>query len=201
MNGQAVQAGDDAAARARLEAIIREKSFRNDREFTLASGRRSTLYFNMKSTMFDAEGSGLIARLMLARLGGDADYVAGLEMGAVPLVAQLVMLSGLEGRPVGGFFVRKKPKEHGTQALIDGLGEGVSLAGKRVLVLEDVTTSGGSAVKAVAAIRDAGATVQRVLSIVDRQEGAEEAMAQAGLTLDALFRAADFTGTSPAARH
>lgn len=197
MNGQAKQASD-SAARARLAAIIREKSFRNDREFTLASGRRSTLYFNMKPTMFDPEGAGLLARLMLARLGGDADYVAGLEMGAVPLVAQLVMLSGLEGRPVGGFFVRKKPKEHGTQALIDGLGEGVSLAGKRVLVLEDVTTSGGSAVKAVAAIRDAGAMVQRVLSIVDRQEGAAEAMAQAGLTLDALFRAADFTGVSPA---
>ncbi|RME68462.1 MAG: hypothetical protein D6782_01085, partial [Alphaproteobacteria bacterium] len=155
---KAASARNDAdikATRDRLAAIIRAKSFRNDREFTLASGRRSTVYFNMKPTMFDPEGAALIARLVLDALG-DADYVAGLEMGAVPIVAQVAMMShltsrpstGAEGRPVAGFFVRKRPKDHGTQNLIDGLGEGVTLAGARVAVLEDVTTSGGSALQA-----------------------------------------------------
>ncbi len=182
----------DPSAIDRLRAIIRRKSFRNDREFTLASGAKSKLYFNMKPSMFDAEGAALIASAVLERTG-DADYVAGLEMGAVPIVAQVVMLASLEGKPLAGFFVRKTPKSHGTQALIDGLAEGETLAGKRVLVLEDVTTSGGSAIKAVETIRAAGAQVDRVLTIIDRQEGATAAMQQAGLKLEPLLTAADFT--------
>ena len=84
--------------------------------------------------------------------------------------------------------MRKAAKEHGTQSLIEGLAEGETLAGKTVIVVEDVTTTGGSALKAVAALREAGATVEHVVTVVDREEGAEDAFAAAGITLHALFR-------------
>jgi orotate phosphoribosyltransferase len=113
-------------------------------------------------------------------------------MGAVPLVSATAAMSAVSGRPVPAVFVRKAAKAHGTQNLIEGLAEGESLAGRSVVVVEDVTTTGGSALKAIAALREAGATVQHVVTVVDREEGAAEAFAAAGIALHALFRKSEF---------
>jgi len=183
---------DPITARARLAAIIRAKSFGRG-EITLASGRKSDFYFNMKPTMLDPEGAALIAQLTIDALAGERiDFIGGLEMGAVPIAGAIAAFSALAGKPLPAFFVRKKPKEHGAKLLVEGLAPGASLQGRRVAVIEDVTTTGGSAMKAADAARDAGAEIALVFTLVDRQEGASEAFAAAKLPFRALFRAEEF---------
>jgi orotate phosphoribosyltransferase len=101
-------------------------------------------------------------------------------------------MSWQKGRPLPAIFVRKKPKEHGARLAVEGLAKGETLSGKRVVVVEDVTTTGGSALKAVEAVRDAGGEVALVFTMVDRQEGATETFAAAGLPFRALFTAGEF---------
>jgi orotate phosphoribosyltransferase len=181
------------AERERLQDIIRSRSFSNDREITLASGRKSWLYFNMKPTMMDPEGAHLLAELLVDKIDGcGADYIGGLEMGAVPIVSFLAPASFRRGKPMQAFFVRKQAKGHGTQQRIEGLTKLESLEGKKVVMLEDVTTTGGSILKAIEDVRAAGAEVLKVVTLIDRQEGAEEAMAAQGVVLDPLFKAQDF---------
>jgi orotate phosphoribosyltransferase len=188
-------AQDKSGARERLIAIIKERSFQSGREIKLASGRTSTTYFNMKPTMLDAEGAHLIATLILEAIAGmDADLIGGLEMGAVPIASAVAAVSRTHGKPINAFFVRKHAKEHGTKSLIEGLPEGQSLKGKRVVIVEDVTTTGGSAIKAAATVRAEGADVVGVVTVVDRQEGAADAFAAAGLTLTPLLTLQDFKG-------
>src|SRR3954454_5016728 len=181
-----------SASRARLAEIIRKRSFGRG-EITLASGRKSDFYFNLKPTMLDPEGASLLAELTYEALKDDnLDFVGGLEMGAVPLAGAIAQLSWLKGHPIAAFFVRKKPKEHGARLAVEGLARGESLAGKRIVIVEDVTTTGGSALKAAEAIREAGGEVALVLTMVDREEGAAETFTQAGMPSKALFRASDF---------
>jgi orotate phosphoribosyltransferase len=181
-----------SASRARLHEIIRKRSFGRG-DVTLASGRKSDFYFNLKPTMLDPEGATLLAELTYETLKDDGlDFVGGLEMGAVPLAGAIAQISWIKGHPISAFFVRKKPKEHGARLSVEGLAKGESLQGKRVVVVEDVTTTGGSAMKAVEAVRDAGGDVALVLTMVDREEGATEAFAQAGLTFRALYKATEF---------
>jgi len=185
--------GKDAALRTRLIEIIKSRSFQSGKEVKLASGRTSTYYFNMKPTMLDAEGSHAIATLILAAIADmDADLIGGLEMGAVPIAAAVAAVSHAGKQPVNAFFVRKQAKEHGTKSLIEGLPEGESLKGKRVVIVEDVTTTGGSAVKAAEAVRAEGAQVVGVVTVIDREEGAHEAFAAAGLTLTPILTLTDF---------
>jgi orotate phosphoribosyltransferase len=113
-------------------------------------------------------------------------------MGAVPIATAVAAVSHAKATPVAAFFVRKQAKEHGTQSLIEGLAKQDTIAGKRVVIVEDVTTTGGSALKAVAAVQAAGAVVVRVATVVDRQEGAAEAFAASGMPFTALLTAADF---------
>jgi orotate phosphoribosyltransferase len=182
-----------ASDRERLKEIIAARSFRLGQLFRLVSGVESNVYFNMKPTMFDPEGAALMAKLVVQRLArADVEAVGGLEMGAVPIVAAATMQSFLAGRPVQGFFVRKKAKEHGARLRIEGLMAGESLKGKRVAVIDDVCTTGGSALQAIDEVREAGGEVALVLAIVDRDEGAEENFRQHGLAFDALFRAHEF---------
>lgn len=184
------QGGD--SRRNRLREIVRQRSFSTGTETRLASGATSSFYFNMKPTILDPEGACLVAELMFEALpGGQVDFVGGLELGAVPLVA-LVARASWPARPVRAFFVRKQPKDHGTRQLIDGIGDAAELAGRRVVMLEDVSTTGGSVMKAVDAAREAGATVDTVITIVDRQEGAEASLAAQGLRLVPILRAEDF---------
>jgi orotate phosphoribosyltransferase len=181
-----------ADARARLADIIRARSFGRG-EITLASGRKSDFYFNLKPTMLDAEGASLLAELTLdALISEKIDYVGGLEMGAVPIAGAIAQLSFMRGDPIQAFFVRKKPKEHGAKLTVEGLARGESLQGKRVVIVEDVTTTGGSALKAVEVVREAGGEVAFVFTMVDREEGAGETFKEAGLEFRSLFHAAEF---------
>ena len=181
-----------SASRARLLEIIRRRSFGRG-EVTLASGRKSDFYFNLKPTMMDPEGATLLAELTYEALKDDGyDYIGGLEMGAVPLAGAIAQISWIKGHPIAAFFVRKKPKEHGARLAIEGLARDETLAGKRIVVVEDVTTTGGSAMKAVDTLREAGAEVALVFTMVDREEGAAETFAQAGLPFRALYQAHEF---------
>jgi orotate phosphoribosyltransferase len=182
-------------SRARLFEIIRDRSFGYG-EIKLASGRTSHFYFNLKPTMLDAEGAALLAELTLDALTAERiDYVGGLEMGAVPIAGAIAQLSFLKGTPISAFFVRKKPKEHGAKLTVEGLTKTESLVGKRVVIVEDVTTTGGSAIKACEVVREAGGEIAFVLTIVDREEGATDTFKDAGLDFRSLYRAAEFLKT------
>jgi orotate phosphoribosyltransferase len=174
-----------------LLEMIRSRSMRLGK-FTLASGRESDLYLNLKPTMMDPRGARLCAQAFLARVPPGTDYVGGLEMGAVPVIASLAAVSDLEGRPVKTFFVRKAAKDHGTKEVVEGLAGGESLAGKRVLMTDDVATTGGSVIQAIEAARAAGAIVEHALVIVDRQEGGAENLAAIGVKLLSVFVGDDF---------
>ena len=181
------------ARKAQLIEIIKRRSFQSGREIKLASGKTSTYYFNMKPTMLDAEGAHLIATLILDAIAElKPDFVGGLEMGAVPIASAVAAVSHTTAQPVNAFFVRKQAKDHGTQSLIEGLPAGETLKGRRVVIVEDVTTTGGSAVKAAQNVRDEGADVVGVVTIVDRLEGAGDAFAAAGLNLTAILTLDDF---------
>jgi orotate phosphoribosyltransferase len=135
----------------------------------------------------------LLAELTFEALKEDnLDYIGGLEMGAVPIAGSIAQLSWLKGHPIAAFFVRKKPKEHGARLAVEGLAKGETLQGKRVVIVEDVTTTGGSAIKAVDAVRDAGGEIVLVFTMVDREEGATENFAEAGLTFRSLYKASEF---------
>ena len=113
-------------------------------------------------------------------------------MGAVPITGAVCLHSHEIGRPVRGIFVRKKPKEHGAKKVVEGLSQGESLAGKKVVIVDDVTTSGESAMAAVKACQEEGAQIALVISIVDREEGAADLFGKLGIPFKALFRASTF---------
>lgn len=183
---------DSAAARSRLKEIIARRSFGRG-EITLASGRKSDFYFNLKPTMLDPEGAALLAQLSLEALAKESlDAIGGLEMGAVPISGAVAAMSWISGKPLQNFFVRKKPKEHGAKLLVEGLMKGESLSGKTVAIVEDVTTTGESALKAAVAAQESGAKVSLILTIVDRQEGASETFQKAGFRFQPLFTADEF---------
>ena len=154
-------------------------------EFTLSSGKTSEHYVNCKPVTLSGRGLTLASLLMLMYV--ETDIVAGLTLGADPLVSGVSLVSALDRRLVNGLIVRKEAKGHGTQAWIEGP---LPKEGTKITVLEDVITTGGSAIKAVKRLRDAGYEVNKVISIVDRQEDgeADTAMKLAGLELISLFR-------------
>jgi orotate phosphoribosyltransferase len=183
----------EAQKRHRLIEIIRERSYGTGVQIKLASGRMSDFYFNLKPTMLHPEGAALMGELIAAMLDGDkVDAVGGLELGAVPVATAVAAASHLRGRPLPAFFIRKQAKEHGTKSLVEGLVKGDTLKGRRVVILEDVTTTGGSAIKAIEAVKADGAIVVAVVTIVDRQEGAAEAFAEAKIPFRPLLTRADF---------
>src|SRR5688500_12224910 len=153
----------------RLTALLAERSARRG-QFTLASGRVSTLYIDARMTTMSPEGLALIGRLGLAEMaaaGWDADSVGGLTLGADPISYAISYASSSTAKPIRAFTVRKAPKAHGTAKLI----EGPFNPRDRVVVIEDVITTGSSALKAISAIRDAGGEILGLLALVDREEG------------------------------
>lgn len=180
--------------RDRLRALLAQRTLKRG-EFKLASGRRSRIYFNVKTTMMHPEGAAHSARGLLALLDTlEVDYIGGLEMGAVPLLSVISAFSADRAKQIPSFFVRKSPKAHGTQAMIEGLddiGEAETLSGKRVVLIDDVATTGGSIVQAVDQIEAGGGIVTDAVVVLDREEGAAEALKARGIALHALFTAQD----------
>jgi orotate phosphoribosyltransferase len=179
----------------RLLSILAERSARRG-QFTLASGRQSTLYIDARLTTMSPDGLALIGPLALAALR-DVDWrvqaVGGLTLGADPISYAIAYASAESGSPLRAFTVRKEAKAHGTGRLI----EGPFHTGDRVAVIEDVITTGGSALRAVEAVRAAGGTVAGVLALVDREEGGRDALVSAGLPVVALVRASDIVARLP----
>ena len=149
--------------------------------FTLASGEKSDVYVDVKRAWTDPERLDLLARALAARVGS-VDRLAGMELGAVPLVVATALRTG---RPF--VVLRKAAKEHGTRQAF----EGEIPAGARVLLIEDVTTTGGSSVRSLEILRNAGATVDRALVVIDRESGARERLAGLGVTLEPLATMAE----------
>ena len=172
-----------AEQRALLLQLLAERAYRHG-QFTLASGRTSSHYVNCKPVSLSGPGLALLSAQMLALVEPEAAAVAGLTLGADPLVSGVAQAAALAGRQLDALIVRKEAKGHGTGAWLEGP---LPAAGSVITVLEDVVTTGGSSLKAVHQLREAGYTVNRVVTIVDRQEGGQEAMTAAGLELSSLF--------------
>jgi len=186
----------NADQRQRLLQLLAERAYRHG-SFTLASGRSSDHYVNCKPVSLSGEGLALLSARMLELVEAEAVAVAGLTLGADPLVSGVAQAAALAGRPLDALIVRKEAKGHGTGAWLEGP---LPAAGSRITVLEDVVTTGGSSLKAVKQLREAGYTVERVVTIVDRQEGGLEAMNAAGLELRSLFLLEEVAATSAAQR-
>ena len=185
---------------SRLVGLVRELAFidgGSDDAFTLASGRQSRWFFDTKPVMMHPEASHLIGEMLNIRMDElGADFVGGLELGAVPLTAIAVTMSPKESLR-RGFMVRKEPKGRGGRKTNNPPGiEGSSLSGGgKIVIVEDVTTTGGSAIKAVQRIHnDTDCQVIGVISIVDREEGAVEAFAAAGINFESLMTRSDVAG-------
>ncbi len=157
-------------------------------DFVLSSGARSSYYINGKQVTLHPQGALAVGRLLLNMLASDTQAVAGLTLGADPIVSAVSVVSALEGRPIPALIVRKEAKGHGTKAYI----EGPTLPqGSKVVVLEDVVTTGQSAMKAVARLRDAGYTVDTVFSLIDRKQGGEEYYKSVDLRFQSVFSITD----------
>ena len=181
----------------RLVELVKDLAFidgGDDNAFTLASGRNSRWFFDTKPVMMHPEASHLLGELLNLRMDEmGADFVGGLELGAVPLTAIAVAMSDVKS-PRCGFMVRKEPKGRGGRKTNNPPGiEGSSLCGGgNIVIVEDVTTTGGSAIKAVDRIHnDTDCKVIGVISIVDREEGAEQAFAAAGIHFESLMNRSD----------
>jgi orotate phosphoribosyltransferase len=175
---------DTAAMRRLLLERLADRAYRHG-SFTLASGRTSPHYVNCKPVSLSGEGLALLGALLLEQVEATAAAVAGLTLGADPLVSAVAMRAALDGRTLEALIVRKQAKGHGTGAWLEGP---LPAAGRTITVLEDVVTTGGSSLQAVQQLREAGYRVNRVVAIVDRQEGGLEAMTAAGLELRSLFQ-------------
>jgi orotate phosphoribosyltransferase len=181
----------------RLIDLLARKSARRG-QFTLSSGRTSTLYIDARLTTMSPEGLALIGPLGLAAVreaGWLADAVGGLTLGADPMAYAISYASASSGPPLRAFTVRKEVKAHGTGRLI----EGPFASGDRVVIVEDVITTGGSALRAAAVVEAAGGRIVGVLALVDREEGGREAIEAAGHAVRALTAASEIVRRMPSA--
>jgi orotate phosphoribosyltransferase len=179
---------------AELVRLLRTRSFRRG-EFTLASGRTSPYYVDARPTTMSARGLFVVGQLGLRAIRGagwDATLIGGLTLGADP-VAYAVARASLDAPPLlDAFTVRKAAKQHGTGRRI----EGVFAAGARVVIAEDVITTGSSALEAVHAVREAGGIVAGILAVVDREEGGRDALEHAGIPVTALVLLSELTASA-----
>jgi len=177
--------------RRQLLELLRQKSFyyRPDQPFKLVSGRESPYYIDCRPTTHNARGLALIGEIVFHSIRGlNVAAIGGLTMGADPIAHATALTSYLKGRPINAFSVRKAAKEHGAGGLLVGDVH----PGDRAVVVEDVVTTGGSALRAVAAAREFGLEVVKVLILVDRQEGGLEALTREVPQVEAVFTISDF---------
>jgi orotate phosphoribosyltransferase len=178
----------------RLLELLRERSFAK-RSVTLASGRRSDWFIDVKQTALLAEGHALVGARMLAAVDALPHRpvaVAGVELGGCPLASAVALTSYGRGAPLDAIYVRKGAKDHGSRRGLEG-DDGLE-PGAPVVVLEDVVTTGGSTLAAVARLRERGLDVVGVVALVDRREGGGDAMRDAGVPFTALYGREDFVG-------
>jgi len=179
----------DSALRATLIDLVATKALRRG-TFRLASGREASFYLDAKQVILDAQGSALVGeailRLLQAR-GSLPAAVGGMSIGADPVTSAVVTMAGVAGLPLKGFLVRKEPKDHGTKRYV----EGPVQPGERVVIVEDVTTTGGSSLLAIDRVMEFGLIVERVVTVIDRLAGAQETLAARGIPLDSLVTIRD----------
>jgi len=181
-----------ADSRARLLDLLKAKSFRKGR-VVLSSGKESDFYIDCRQTALSAEGHQLVGRLFFETIMEnfpDTQAVGGPTLGADPLVSAVSLTSWFEKQPLDAFIVRKEPKGHGTGAWIEGMKN--LEPGTKVVILEDVVTTGASTIKAIAKVQEAGLEVLGALVLVDRCEGGKEAVEDSGSRLVALYSRLDF---------
>jgi len=171
--------------RDELLKILKKNAY-EEGEFTLSSGKKTNYYVNCKIVTLDGRGLAIVSAMLAECVEEDAVSVAGLTLGADPLVSGVAMVSALNKGKLNGLIIRKESKGHGTNEYIEGP---LPEKGSKVTVLEDVVTTGASSIKAVKRLRDAGYKVKRVVSIIDRQENEEADIAfkLAGLEFYSLF--------------
>ncbi|MEO8164464.1 MAG: orotate phosphoribosyltransferase [Betaproteobacteria bacterium] len=182
-------------AHSGLLTLLAERSARKG-VFTLASGRQSSFYIDARLTTMSPEGLATIGPLALSSIhqaGWKVDAVGGLTMGADPISYAIAFASAITDKPLRAFTIRKEPKTHGTGQLI----EGPFLPGDRVAVIEDVITTGGSALRAFNVLQAAGAIVVGILALVDREEGGREALLSTGVPVITLATASEIIECIP----
>ncbi|MBE9043728.1 orotate phosphoribosyltransferase [Pleurocapsales cyanobacterium LEGE 10410] len=181
-NSSLATADPDSLRQALLDLITKYAYVEGD--FVLSSGAKSSYYINCKQVTLRAEGALALGRLLFQLLPADTAAVAGLTLGADPMVSAVSVVSAMENKPIPALIIRKQPKGHGTKAYI----EGPSLAANsKIVVLEDVVTTGGSALTAVERLQDAGYQVSQILALVDREQGGSELYQSQGIEFQALF--------------
>ena len=171
------------SSRDKLLTLLASEAYRSG-EFTLSSGGKSNHYVNCKPVSLSGSGLVMLSQALFQEIDSDTEAVAGLTLGADPLVSGVALVATLLDRPLNALIVRKEPKGHGTDSWLEGP---LPAKGSVISVLEDVVTTGGSSLKAVHQLRENGYLVKRVIAIVDRQEGGEMAMKKLGLELKSLF--------------
>jgi orotate phosphoribosyltransferase len=178
-----------------LIALVRQKALKFG-QFTLASGKKATYYLDGKQVTLDAVGARLVAEGLLDLLAADAmpTAVGGMSIGADPITAAVVTMSGVRGVPLVGFMVRKEAKGHGTNQFV----EGPVKPGDTAVIVEDVVTTGGSSLKAIERVEQFGMKVLGVLAVIDRLEGGAAAFAERGYPLRSLLSIRDFGIVPPA---
>ncbi len=177
-----VTADGDLLRQMLLDLLVKYAYVEGD--FVLSSGARSSYYINGKQVTLRAEGALVVGRILFQLLPENTEAVAGLTLGADPIVSAVSVVSAYCNKPIPALIIRKKPKGHGTQAYIEGP---TLAAGAKVVVLEDVVTTGGSALTAVKRLQDAGYQVKQIISLVDREQGGKELYQSKGLDFKAIF--------------
>ncbi len=183
---------DQDADRARLLELVQRDAFQTG-EFTLASGQKSHYYIDGRLLTLSSDGAHVLAQVILAMIEGERiDAVGGMTMGADPIIGAVLAVADLQGRELAGFICRKEQKQHGTGRQV----EGNLQPGHRVLMVEDVVTTGGSTLRAMDAVEAAGGEVIRVIAMVDRLAGASEAFEKRGVRFTPIFTVKDL-GVEP----
>ena len=172
----------------RLKEILLELSVITDREFTLASGKKSNFYVDARITTLHPEGAFLIGKLFLDMLEGiEVNSIGGYSIGADPIVSSISVRSFIEKKPIPAFIIRKQEKTYGTGKII----EGNFKKGDKVIIFDDVVTSGGSILKGAAEVEKAGGSVLGVMAVIDREEGGREMIETAGYPFTSIFTKSD----------
>ncbi len=182
------------SAKDELKSIILEMSY-EQREVTLASGRKSNFYFDGKQTTLHAKGGLLVGKAFweeVKKFEGPIDGVGGLTLGADPIATATSIAADLEGQSVHAFIIRKEPKGHGTGQWLEGRKN--LPPGSRVVIVEDVTTTGGSSIKAVDRAKEEGLVVLGIVTLVDREEGARANIEAEGQVLRSVFTRTEIVG-------